>query len=312
MSNQSKSIAVLSYNICLEAMTHNADGKRTHGSAYELGNRCTGPQHGLTKCAQNMATAIDLMPATLGVNNFDLVGFQEASRGLLLQKAAGATLDKLLPVFSKATNSEMASFYDDQQFDLAHQITSKFSDQSQDRPFQLLVLNRKGSSDGVIFINCHCPHASAANLAHPQKLTYSDFGAIAFDLGNALKTLPLTNSEKDYRIVAVGDFNETGWDWASNSVTPNHWKPFSVAGILTNISIDPTPFTNPPKDVRLRLRTCCMGDGQWTDENGKLKEGSRGGDYIFDSVAPAPAQIPSIDAKSFNLCSDHLPVVALI
>lgn len=312
MSNQSNSIAVLSYNICLEAMTHNADGKRKRGSASELGNRCTGPQHGLTKCAQNMAQAIDLMPATLGVKNFDLVGFQEASRALLLQQAAGATLNKLRPVFSKATNSEMASFYDDQQFDLAHQITSKFSDQSQDRPFQLLVLNRKGTSDGVIFINCHCPHATEVNSAHPRKLTYSDFGAIAFDLGHALKTLPLTNSEKTYRIVAVGDFNEAGWDWASNSVTPNHWQPLSDAGISTSISIDPAPFTNPPKDVRLRLRTCCMGDGQWTDKNGELKEGSRGGDYIFDSLAPAPAQIPSIDANSFNLCSDHLPVVALM
>jgi endonuclease/exonuclease/phosphatase family metal-dependent hydrolase len=312
MSNQSKSIAVLSYNICLEAMTHNADGKRMHGSAVELGNLCTGPKHGLTKCAQNMATAIDLMPATLGVSNFDLVGFQEASRGSLLQKAAGATLDKLTPVFSKATNSEMASFYDGQKFDLSHQILAQFSDQSQDRPFQILVLNRKGTSDGVIFINCHCPHAGAENLAHPKKLTYSDFKAIAFDVGAALKTLSLSTSEQAYRIVAVGDFNETGWNWGASVVTPNHWTPFSDAGISTSISIDPTPFTNPPKGVRLRLRTCCMGDGQWTDANGDLKEGSRGGDYIFDSVAPAPAQIPSINAKSFNLCSDHLPVVALM
>lgn len=312
MSSQAESIAVLSYNICLEAMTQNVDGKRTGGSAAALGKRCTGPPHGLTKCAQNMATAIDAMPGTLGISNFDLVGFQEASRANLLQKAAQATLDKLQPVFSMAARSEMASFFDDQKFDLSHTIKSEFSDSSGDRPFQILVLNRKGTSDGVIFINCHCPHGGAVNLKHPKKLTYSDFEAIAFDLGNALKTLPLTSAEKAYRIVTVGDFNDTGWDTTSHSVTPNHWMPVSEAGISTSISIDATPFTNPPKDVRLRLRTCCMPDGQWTDANGDLLEGWRGGDYIFDSVSPAPAQIPALDANSFNLCSDHLPVVALM
>lgn len=295
-------------------MTHNVDGTRKGGSAEALGDKCTGKPHGLTKCAANMAAAIDSMPATLNVANFDLVGLQEASRWHLLQTASSTALDKLAAVGGQALHSEMASFYDAQKFDLLHQTPAdaRFSDSSKDRPFKILVLNRKNTSDGVIFINCHCPHGAAVNSQHPQKLTYADFRAVAFDLGTALEALQLSAAEKAYRIVVVGDFNDTGWDTVTSSLVPHQWTPLESAGISTTVSIDPTPFVNPPQDVRLRLRTCCIDDGDWADSSGNLKEGWRGGDYIFDSAQPAPAQIPALDKKYYSLCSDHLPVVALM
>jgi len=91
---------------------------------------------------------------------------------------------------------------------------------------------------------------------------------------------------QNYRIIAVGDFNQVALGQTNVSFTP-----FSFAGISTKISL-----TNPPK-------TCCdtYGSKPWS--------GSINGDFIFDSAAPAMPEVPSNYDRN-KLQSDHLPVVA--
>jgi len=301
------SLFVLSYNICLEAMTHNVNGTLQGGSAEALGKRCTvvDQQTGLTCCAQNMAHAIDAMPAAMGVSGFSLVGFQEASRARLLHQGA-ASLAPLTMVHSKPYRSEMVSFYDPSLFTLKKKFLGAFSDHSGDRPFQILVLDDISGSGGVIFINVHCPHGRSENTRHPGH-QYGSLDTVALDLSAAAATMSLTAQEAQYRIIAVGDFNEAGWDWGKQVLSAPSWAPLAGAQIPTTIAIKSTP------------RTCCQPDGRWAagphdtplQGHPNVRAGNRGGDYIFDSRAPADAQVPShydpVPPKS-----DHLPVVAVI
>lgn len=70
-------------------------------------------------------------------------------------------------------------------------------------------------------------------------------------------------------------------------------------GIATEIALVDTPYT------------CCQSDGDWSDGAGGVSRGKRGGDYIFDSQAPAQIIIPPNYDPRF-LCSDHLPVIATL
>ena len=306
-------LAVLSYNICFEAMTN-----RSGGTAGALGAQCPGPRDennkltGLTTCGQRTAAAIDAMPSAMGVSGFDIVGLQEASHWRWLQAAATGTLAKMQAVNSKAHWTEMVTFYDGSVFTLAHPpVLGSFDYLSGDppakeRPFQILVLRRTGTAEGVIFANCHCPHGWDHN-SHGE--SFYDFGTVARDLGEALAAVPLTDAEKAYRLVLLGDFNETGQ--RGRQVVP--WKPFAKAGIETTVSMDTTPFTSPPADPQNGLNTCCEGGGQWTSSSGALLSGSPGGgDFIFDSHAPAQTHIPKLPPTDFDRTSDHLPVVATL
>jgi len=274
-------VTVLSYNICFQAMTHNATG-----SAWELGNKCTYIGHSkLTICANHMAEAIDAIPASLNVASFDFVGLQEASRWYLLQQNATETLNKMQVVGSKEGRSEMATFYNGTRYRLDNHYFGSFDT---DRPFQILLFKNLFDTSGTIFINAHNPHG------------YS-FDGMQGILSTAIKAMDLASAEKQYRIIAVGDFNETGWDWNTGKMKQKTWTPFYDNGvkIKTSISIDEAVYS------------CCQANGDWSDSNGGIAKGSRGGDYIFDSKNAAKIIIPS----AYNpkvLQSDHLPVVALL
>ncbi len=283
-------ITVLSYNICLEAMTNNKDNTlnpNTH-TAVPLGKKCVpvSPGSKLTVCAKNMADMINGLASSLKVNCLDFVGIQEASRWDELMKAADSSLNEMGFEHSKANNTELVSFYNKNRFDLVHSIKESFSTDP-NRPYQILIFKEKNAEGGIVFINVHNPHSFP-------------FTSMQTDFSNELKKLSnLTSEEKQYPIIAVGDFNETGWDWSSNSLSPKSWKPFSDAGIETEISIDNPPFS------------CCQSDGIWDDGNGGFRKGSRGGDYIFYSESPAKPQVPP-NYDTSSLKSDHLPVVAVL
>jgi len=142
-------LTVLSYNVSFEAMTNHSSG-----SAKMLGDKCVpvSPGSKLTVCAKNTADMIDGLPAGLGVSALDFVGIQEASRWQELQKAAVKTLHLMLSIDGKGNNTQIVSFYNSTRFNLVHHGTWSFAGHA-DRPFQILVLQEKQGSGGVIFIN---------------------------------------------------------------------------------------------------------------------------------------------------------------
>lgn len=286
MTTTSGDILVMSYNISFEAMTNNS-----HGSAGALGAKChpVKPGSRLTICAKNMADMIDNVPSSLGKTNFDFVGMQEASRWTEMQ-GASTLLSQLKSHGSKYGRSEMVSFYDGSKYQLDKHVDSGFE---HDRPFQILVFSETSGSGGVIFLNAHCPHHLPDNN---MPYTWTEFSKHA---SKAIKTIALTDHEKTYRIISVGDFNETQWNMGDRKLEPKHFMPFGPEYIKTPIAIKDTPFT------------CCQGNGVWEDHNGKRLDGWRGGDYIFDSNSPANAQVPKTYPAN-KLLSDHLPVIAML
>lgn len=290
------SLTTLSYNICLEAMTNNGSGKLSPShSAYPLGKKCVpvSPGSRLTVCAQNMAHMIDGLAASMHVNSLDLVGLQEASRWHELSTAASKSLATMKSVGIKPNMSEMASFYNAAKFSLSKSQGGLFN--GQDRPFLILVLASVTGGSGVIFINVHAPHNWNLN----GNYEHVTFDLLQHELSVALTSMRLTAAERGYRIVVVGDFNETNWDWSTGALTAKQWKPFEDAGIDTTVSLQNTPFS------------CCQADGNWDDGHGQVKAGNRGGDYVFDSAGAAFLQVPGSYLAS-ALCSDHLPMVALL
>ncbi len=269
-------IAVLSYNICFQAMTHNASG-----SAPVLGAKCTFlPGTKLTTCAKNMAQMIEALPASLNVPSLDFVGFQEASYWYEQTAAAPNTLGKMQCFHSKEGRSDMASYYDGNKYTLVKSFTGDFS---RDRPYQILVLKNTFDSSGTIFINAHNPHG----YSYDQMRTH---------YSNAVRG-KLSDAEKTYRIIAVGDYNETSWDWNKRDMYSHEWNPFKSEIMKTKISVV-GPIIS------------CAEDGKWADANVNAI-GMRGGDYIFDSRDPAPIQVPPL-YKYDQYMSDHLPIVALL
>lgn len=281
---------VLSYNICFQAMENSPQG-----SAKILGGKCQkiAPvfnNEKFTQCAANMAKAIELFPASVNRTGYDLVGLQEANRSQSLAVAAQNTLHQMGSYLTENSFTEngrsqmvyMASFYDKAKYNKIYEYGGHFTNQPA-RLFQILVFKNNFDASGTIFINVHSPHGFT-------------FAHIETDLSAALATLNLSDDEKQYRKIAVGDFNETGWDWAKMQMNQTVWTPFS--GISDTLKIGNF------------VQTCSKDDGNWADANGNLDlTGTRGGDYIFDSKQAAIIATPA-NYDPTTLKSDHLPVMA--
>jgi len=297
---------VLSYNVCYQAMCHDA-----FGSAAGLGQSCTWiVQDQLTICAQNMADFMDGAPGSVGYTNFDFVGTQESNNAQFLKAATKSSLANLAMIKSRsnATNGghdmHMASFYDGTKYTLVESFCSQFNSHKTDRPFHLLILTNNATGDDIIFINVHAPHGSSQNTKHPG-LTYSDFEAVAFDLSDAAKAMSKFDASKNYKLIMTGDFNETGWDWSKNFLGTMTWQPLLNAGLKTQVGISNVVFS------------CNQSDGCWHSENGQ-----RGGDYVFSSGNPAKIIVPTnykfapqgachdVSKMKSIWQSDHLPVMS--
>lgn len=275
-SSGTSPVLVLSYNICFQAMTNHSSG-----SARNLGAKCV-YHHGskLTICGSNMAHMIEAIPASLQVSSFDFIGFQEASHWDRLPVEAPSTLGKMTCVHSREGRSDMASYFDGNKYKLVKKFTGEFKT---DRPFQILVFKHTFDNSGTIFLNAHCPHGYT-------------FAQMQTHHSNAVQG-KLTDEEKKYRIIAVGDYNETSWSWKNKDMDDKQWQPFATDIISTTISL------------KKPIISCSM-DGKWS--NAIMGDyGMRGGDYVFDSKNPAVLQIPPKYPYDAYL-SDHLPVVALL
>jgi hypothetical protein len=274
-------VLVLTYNVSFQAMTNSSQG-----TAGPLGKKCTcaggvKTKNCLTICACNMAAMIEGVPASLKRTYIDFAGLQEANRSDVLQKAAPNTLGKMTRIASEVGNMKMASFYNPGRYSLLKKHAGSFW---KTRPFQILVLKHSFDSSGTIFINNHCPHNFSVN-------------SLEKELSKALTAMKLSQAEKQYRIIAVGDFNETFWDRTKGKMKQYSWTPFGGAGIPTKI------------EVGNFVCSCCMSDGNWDNGHGRIVKGSHDTDFIFDSKAPAHIQFPP-NYDPDKLMSDHLPVVA--
>ncbi len=267
--SQTAPLLVLSNNVCFNAMTHNDHT----GGAAKLGEKCiwdpNNPSH-ITICAENIANMIDLLPELYGVEGLDFVGLQEASKWEALQKAASKTLAKMSPIPTLQDKEYAVTFFDPSKYSIAHTWSD---DLGRGRPFQITIFN-----EGIIFLNIHNGHGSKATF---QYITERLSGKLLAKLSRSeIKAIA------NYRIIAVGDFNQVAIGQTNISFTP-----FKYAGISTEVRL-----TNPPM-------TCC-------DTNGKMPwSGSMNGDFIFDSKSVAKPEIPSNYNRN-ELQSDHLPVVA--
>lgn len=288
----SNPVTVLSYNVSFEAMTNKSNPKF---SASVLGGKCIPTAHNprLTICAQNMANTIDSVASASNGSSLDFVGLQEASRWGELQQAAKNSLAKMTAIANVRGNTEIVTFYNAAKYRLSKTYSRGYND---DRPFQISIFENQFDASGTIFINTHNPHSFP-------------FNSMSEALTKAAQVMNLSDIEKKYRIIMTGDFNDTGWNEFAMNGHINPWTPFSYTNnhgqhikyIDTTVSIGKTI-----------VYTCCKGDGNWKDHTtGALAEGHRGGDYIFDSEAPAIIQVPN-GYKPLDLQSDHLPVVAVL
>ena len=306
--NIPKTKLVLSYNICYQAMCN--DGS---GSALPLGNSCTYIiANKLTICAQNMADFLDGVPASVGHQNFDFVGIQEASKVQYLQAAAKNSLAKLTMIKSSSNathgghDMQMASFYNTSKYTLIDSHVSQFNSYKTERPFQILLLTENTSGENIAFINVHSPHGSSFNTNHPTEY-YSGFEALSYDLSEAILTMDKFDAKVNYKIIMTGDFNETGWNHKSK--LGMKWQPLKHAGVTTDVEISNIVYS------------CNKADGIWF-----RPDGQRGGDYVFASGNAANISVPSnyvyapkdLSGTSKEIAlkmksiwqSDHLPVMA--
>lgn len=218
-------LSVLSYNLCFNALTHNS----SNGSAKELGAKCdwdySKRQH-LTYCAENMIDMIEDMPSTYGFDNFDFVGFQEASNFEPFQKAAKTTLAKMKALKTKQVYETSVTLYNENKYSIQYYMDG---DLSYGRPFQITVFN-----EGVIFIALHNDH----------HLTLSDISERLSGKLLASLTEAQINEIKSYRIIAAGDFNQVALGQRTVS-----FQPLKYADITTVVSLN-----NPDK-------TCCDTKG---------------------------------------------------
>lgn len=316
-----KSILVLSYNICYQAMMNQASG-----SAAKLGKSCVeGATPNLTICGENIAQFIEGVPTSVPkpkFTNYDFVGLQEASKSTELQKACPNTLTNMTQNESRAVGSRggkgahMASYFNSGKYDLVDFLSGEFNNDKKERPFHILLLTEKSTSEEFIFINVHAPHGSDKNRKmNPKKYgenSYKNFDALAFDLSEKICSSTHFNSANSYRIIITGDFNETGWSFKGKKLQKMIWEPLKYAGLNTSVGITNFLFTTSEEHTH-------QAAGCWQSANG-----SKGGDYIFSSGTPATISVPTnyqfakagdcgnktVMKKIWQ--SDHLPVSAIV
>ena len=157
-----------------------------------MGAACfpTKPSSKLTLCAKNIAQLLE-KTATDPAVSLDFISFQEAARWKELVKNTPKSLQKMSYDVQKAGSEEIITFFNSNKYTLKRSIKSSFT---KGRPFQILIFKEK-----LIYINLH--------LGHHKTKAY-----LTTKLSNALlQNIPKKSerqSLKNYRIIAVGDFND--------------------------------------------------------------------------------------------------------
>ena len=203
---------VLSYNICWECMSNNADGTIPNGSAAKLGAACVreGVESKLTVCGRNVVNTIEDVEKQTPL---DLVGIQEASHWRELQEES--FLKNLSHVDFKSADEEIVLFYNPKKLSL---IRAMGGDTEPGRPFQIVLF--KGN---LVVVNLH--------MGHHQKSSDSLTKKLSAVLKEHLTEKELRDLRKD-RIIMMGDFND-------HTIPPlfRKFRPFSHAGISTEVSL---------------------------------------------------------------------------
>ena len=285
------SINVLNWNICWEAMVGDIVGQ---GSAPILGATCSiteiNRRTKLNECATNVIKLID----NLNID-YDFVAIQEAAKWKDIYKYS----KKLKPmgyVHHIIGSSHLVTFYNKEKYDAIAVVTDTIiHNNRRGRPYHIIYLKNKITSEFYIFINLHnADGVSIDDLENQLARKFDNFFSIDKTEQEHSEKLKVPTqirwSKNNYNVIVAGDFNDRG--------LRNYWmglKPFKYTNIPNLTKLEVKCNVEPPK-------TCC----RQLENTSPLNHG----DYILVNSSLAIEKNNYIP-KSDHLfpSSDHLPVL---
>jgi hypothetical protein len=249
-----ESINVLCWNICWQAMKGEAIG-----SASILGASCLrtaiDPKTGLNVCSTNVIKVIDSL-----IIDYDFVAIQEAEKWKTIHNHSNK-LRAMGYVHHRIGSSDLVTFYNKDKYDaLAVVRDTIIINGNRGRPYHIIYLKNKITSEFYIFINLHNAKdgVSKDDLERQLARHFNNFFTIEKteqEGAQHLKTrIEIQWNLNKYNVIVAGDFNDRG--------LKNYWQglyPFKhtnipiLKDILVKCNAEPpktccreTPNTNPP------------------------------------------------------------------
>ena len=296
------SIKIYSWNICFGCMDSTIWKFDT--STKKLAEKCSqniiDPSRNLNKCTANVIKQ-------LSKYKYDFIGLQEASNWKIIYDELVKTYPEYKYTHHMGGKEHMITIYDSTRFKLDFITVNQFEP---GRPFQILFLTEKLTSNKFIVINLHSGHfvGNGRNILIrilSEKVNNSYRHVTDSNLQD-LETKAVTDitqyiGSNDFNIMLMGDFNDEG---------EQYWKGFSPFRD-NRLSIN----TQRVESVIEPPKTCCVGR---SDIRVKPNSDHRVGDYILidtnkmDFIQNNRIPLdPNFYTEAF-ITSDHLPVYSEI
>ena len=215
---------LLSWNISWGCMTLNTKDQ----TSVDLVNKCITKSSGINVpldkniCMGNVVKYIDLF-----TNEFDLVGFQEASNYDFIQTKS-KKLQNMSYFNSKEDSEDVVTFYNNKKFKLFAAKTGNIL-QGNGRPYHILFFEDIIYKKNYICINLHNAHKfhvgkiklehilsnnlyMAYNLYQDPRTSYNNDN---LKLMNLVDISTLINGKK-FNVIVLGDFNDEGVKYYEN------------------------------------------------------------------------------------------------
>jgi hypothetical protein len=284
-----ESINVLCWNICWQAMKGVATG-----SAPILGASCSRiPSDPITKlniCSTNVIKVIDSL-----IIDYDFVAIQEAEKWKTIYNQSNK-LRAMGYVHHRIGSSDLVTFYNKDKYDALAVVTyTIIINGKRGRPYHIIYLKNKITSEFYIFINLHnADGVSKDDLERQLASKFNNFFAIEKteqEGAQNLKTrIDIHWNLNKYNVIVAGDFNDRG--------LKNYWQglyPFKHTNIPTLKDIVVKCNAEPPK-------TCCRETPNTNPPDN--------GDYILVNSSLTIEKNNYIpQSEHLFPSSDHLPVL---
>jgi hypothetical protein len=283
------SINVLCWNICWQAMKGVAAG-----SALILGASCSrtaiDPITGLNVCSTNVIKVIDSL-----IIDYDFVAIQEAEKWKTIYNQSNK-LRAMGYVHHRIGSSDLVTFYNKDKYDALAVVTyTIIINGKRGRPYHIIYLKNKITSEFYIFINLHnADGVSKDDLERQLASKFKNFFRIdkqQLEHAEQLKTrIEIQWNLNKYNVIVAGDFNDRG--------LKNYWQ-----------GLYPFKHTNIPilKDILVKCnaeppKTCCREIVNTNPPDN--------GDYILVNSSLTIEKNNYIpQSEHLFPSSDHLPVL---
>ena len=295
----SKSIKILTYNICFECVSASSTFKsRSNSTVSKLSQYCYNKKTNVNYCLNNIIDIINHY-------NHDIIGLQEASKWHIIYKESN-TLQNMSYIQSKSGQEDMITFYNKNRFDA---LAAMNGEMRRGRPYQILLLKDKNTNDYYIICNIHNGKEDPQcdkNAIEKQISQHIKFGVILSPQESIANLETHTKVDISYIInnkifntIILGDFNDLlrkqyfwkGLKLFKHSNFPN----------LKNIIVS-TNNIKPPY-------TCCS-----INKNPDIKQFDFFGDYISIDNSQLTYKVNNRIHPGYanKISSDHLPIYAEI